>query len=263
LATEDDNEQQQQQHNDGDSDDIEKNKQDQIPAYLLTTYESFIQLTTEIINTTMNLISFNDLQQVALFIHNIANIHMQKQISMIYYKSGTGALRESEPEIIPIDRCVWPKQVKLDMLEQQQQQQRRRSAKDATSIMETNQEPEHADYEKFLSERFQEMEKKIQQYKKQLDEKKCQLASCFTSTVEQKIKNYVFQYGIKPLKMKRDLKIALVKHDYDAEIIERKFLQEPNDYQVSRILLLIEIIVVELLYFLFIILCMWCLDSNC
>jgi len=259
LATEDDNEQQQQQqHNDGDSDDIDKNKQDQIPAYLLTTNESFIQLTKEIINTKMNLISFDDLQQVALFIHNIANIHMQKQISMIYYKSGTGTLREPEPEIIPIDRCVWPKQVKLDMLEQQQQ--RRQSATDTTAIVDITQEPEHADYEKFLSERFHEMEKKIQHYKRQLDKKKCQLASCFTSTIEQKIKNYVFQYGIKPLQMKRDLKIALVKHDYDAEIIERKFLQEePNDYQVNRILILIQIIVV----FLFIILCMWCLDSNC
>jgi len=36
--------------------------------------------------------------------------------------------------------------------------------------------------------------------------------------------------------MKRDLKIALLKHDYDAELLERQYLQEkPNGYQVNRI----------------------------
>ena len=34
--------------------------------------------------------------------------------------------------------------------------------------------------------------------------------------------------------MKHDLKIVLLKHDYDAEILERKYLQQcPNEYQVN------------------------------
>jgi hypothetical protein len=53
--------------------------------------------------------------------------------------------------------------------------------------------------------------------------------------MEDMIRKYVQQYGIQPLKLQRDHKIALLKHDYDAEIIERKFLQEnPNEYQVNQ-----------------------------
>ena len=48
------------------------------------------------------------------------------------------------------------------------------------------------------------------------------------------------QNGIQPLKLQRNLKIALLKHDYDAEIIARKFLQaNPNEYQASRLLLIL------------------------
>jgi len=78
------------------------------------------------------------------------------------------------------------------------------------------------------------MDEKIEQYQKQLDEKRNQLIG-FTSTMEEIIGKYVFEYGIRPLKLKRDRKIAFLKHNYDAAIIDRKFLQEkPNDYQVNR-----------------------------
>jgi hypothetical protein len=34
--------------------------------------------------------------------------------------------------------------------------------------------------------------------------------------------------------MKRDHKIGLLEYDYDAEILQRKYLQEnPNEYQVK------------------------------
>jgi len=53
--------------------------------------------------------------------------------------------------------------------------------------------------------------------------------------MEEILRNYIFQYGIKPLKMKRNQKIALLKYNYDAEIIQRKFLHEkPINYQVNR-----------------------------
>ena len=65
-------------------------------------------------------------------------------------------------------------------------------------------------------------------------EKKKQLIG-FTSVMEKMIDKYVHQMVIRPLILKRDLKIALIKSDYDAEMIERKFLQEnPNEYQVTE-----------------------------
>ncbi|CAF2234943.1 unnamed protein product, partial [Rotaria magnacalcarata] len=40
--------------------------------------------------------------------------------------------------------------------------------------------------------------------------------------------------GIKPLEMKRDLKLALVNYDYDAEMLQREYFQEqPNNYQIE------------------------------
>ncbi|CAF4928132.1 unnamed protein product, partial [Rotaria socialis] len=48
------------------------------------------------------------------------------------------------------------------------------------------------------------------------------------------IEIHVQTYGIKPLEMKRDLKLALVNYDYDAEMLQREyFQQQPNNYQIE------------------------------
>ena len=53
--------------------------------------------------------------------------------------------------------------------------------------------------------------------------------------MEEFIENYVEFFGIRPLKLKRDLKIALIKHDYDSEILKRKHIHEkPNEYQLRN-----------------------------
>ena len=98
--------------------------------------------------------------------------------------------------------------------------------------MTTDGKDEQLDYENLVHQRLEEYNHQSDQYQKRLDEKKSSLLN-FTSTMEESIRTYVYQYGICPLKLQRDLKIALLKHDYDAEIIERKFFQEkPNEYQV-------------------------------
>jgi hypothetical protein len=99
--------------------------------------------------------------------------------------------------------------------------------------MEMNEEDQHHAYEELVHCRLQEMNEKIEQYQIQLDEMKSGLIG-FTSTMEEVIDTYIQQYGIKPLQMKRDHKIALLEYDYDAEILQRKYLQEnPNEYQVK------------------------------
>ena len=65
------------------------------------------------------------------------------------------------------------------------------------------------------------------------NEKKNSLTE-LTSTMEKSMEAYVQNYGIRALKLKHDLKITLVKHDYDAEILRRKYMHEqPNEYQVK------------------------------
>jgi hypothetical protein len=128
-------------------------------------------------------------------------------------------------DLMDVDRRVWPLQVKSVILG-------KRLPTTTVATMEINTEKEHLDCENLVYERLQEMNEKIEQYQRQLDKKKSQLTG-FTSTMEEAIDIYIQQHGIKPLKLKRDLKIALLKYDYDAEILERKYLQEkPNQYQV-------------------------------
>jgi hypothetical protein len=190
----------------------------------LATNEYFSHVIQKVIHTASS-ISINDIQQVAILKHNIADLDIQKQISTIYLRSGTGKLREPEVELIAVDRRVWPIQVKSAVSAQPSNMSR--------TTMEMNEEDQHHAYEELVHCRLQEMNEKIEQYQIQLDEMKSGLIG-FTSTVEEAIDTYIQQYGIKPLQMKRDHKIALLEYDYDAEILQRKYLQEnPNEYQVK------------------------------
>jgi hypothetical protein len=190
----------------------------------LATNEYFSHVIQKVIHTASS-ISINDIQQVAILKHNIADLDIQKQISTIYLRSGTGKLREPEVELIAVDRRVWPIQVKSAVSAQPSNMSR--------TTMEMNEEDQHHAYEELVHCRLQEMNEKIEQYRIQLNEMKSGLIG-FTSTMEEVIDTYIQQYGIKPLQMKRDHKIALLEYDYDAEILQRKYLQEnPNEYQVK------------------------------
>jgi hypothetical protein len=212
--------------NDHDDENLSKEKQDQIPVYLLTIDKSFTSMIQKAMDTASS-IEMNDFRQIAILMHQIADSQIQKQITNLYLLSGTGKLRGIESDLMDIDRRVWPMQVKSALLAKPSKQ------KNAT-VVETNKEVEHQEYENLVHERLQELNGKIEQYQRQLNEKKSHLMG-FTPSLETAIHNYVQQHGIMPLQMKRDLKIALVEHEYDAEILERKYVHEkPNDYQVRN-----------------------------
>ncbi len=214
---------------DYDNDDGLTNDKHKIPSYLLLSNETFNCFVQNLIQTT-NSITMHDIQYIAMCIHHIAAIHIQKQITIIYFKSGTGTLRDPQPELEPVDRRVWPEQVKSAMFSL--------SHTTNTTIFGLDHEQKQIAYENLVHQRLEEMNKQTDQYETDLNDKKNQLID-FTSTMEDMIQKYVQQHGIRPLRLQRDLKIALLKHDYDAEIIERKFLQEvPNDYQVNRFIFL-------------------------
>ncbi|CAF1408279.1 unnamed protein product [Adineta steineri] len=203
----------------------EEQEQDQIPAYLLTTNKSFDHMIQKVMNTASS-IDMNDLRQLALLIHHIAALNIQKQVTIVYLRSGTGKLRESEPSLTEVDRRVWPMQVKSAIAE------KRKQGKIVTTVQ-ISTEDEHRDHENLVYERLQQINKTIEQYQRQFNEKKSQLIG-LTTTIEEAIVKYVQHYGVIPLQMKRDMKIALLEYDYDAEILERKYLEEkPNDYQIE------------------------------
>ena len=187
-----------------------------VPAYLIPTNRTFHRL-VEKVRQAASSIDLDALRRIAILKHQIGDLHISKQISLIYLRSGKGELRQPGPEITPVDRCVWPAQVKSAML----------AAKPAI-----DEGDEHLAYVNLVHQRIRQMEEKIQQYQRQLDEAKQSLFG-LTPTMDEAIESFVQEHGIRPLEMKRDLKIALLEHDYDAKIVERQYAREnPNEYQV-------------------------------
>ena len=201
--------------------DNKDTQHDRIPVYLLPTNKSFNFIMSNVMHTATSM-TLDDLRQVAILIHQIAELCIDKQIKTTYLQSGTGILTDSEPELTKLGRRVWPTQMKSKMLEQYKKDNMNRTTTPTVKMTEED-EPRHC--EEFVQQCTREMNEKMVQYQQQLDEKESQLVD-MTSTMEEAIKAYVDQYGIRPLKMKRDLKIKLIKYDYHAEIIERKYLQE-------------------------------------
>ncbi|UJR12991.1 hypothetical protein I4U23_000017 [Adineta vaga] len=206
------------------NDNVKEEKSDDVPAYLSLTNISFLHVIQQIQNTE-NSIDMKDLQIIALLMHRITANRIQKQINSVYLRSGTGKLDDSSFDLIEIDRRVWPKEVKSDMLAKIAQS-------NITTATKINSDSEQLDFENLVNERLQQINEKIEQYTQQLIDKKNHLIG-FTSSIEKTIIQYVQRYGIIPLQMKRDLKIALLKHDYNTIILRRKYEQEnPNEYHL-------------------------------
>ena len=209
-------------------DDFKQEKSDDdTPAYLSLTNTSFLRLIKNI-QAVQSTVSATDLQTIATSMHHIAALRLQKHITNLYLRSGTGKLGDPNSDLSNINWRVWPAQVKSVM-----------SAKHAQSNIAMNDttnnaEDEHLECENLVTERLEEIKDKIEQYNKQLEDKRSHLFG-FTSAMEDTIIQYVQHYGIIPLQMKTDLKIALLRHDYNATILQRKYEQEnPNQYQVNH-----------------------------
>ena len=184
-----------------------------LPAYLRPTNGAFRRLVEKVTEAASS-IDVESLRRIAILKHQIAALQINKQISLVYLRSGKGELREPEPEITPVDRRVWPTQVKSAM-----------------SL--TREEDEHVAYEHLVHQRVRQTDEQIQRYQRQVNEAK-QSVFGLTASMDEAMDAFVEEHGIRPLRMKRDLKIALLEHEFDAEILERRYAQEnPNDYQVQ------------------------------
>ena len=213
---------------------------DDVPAYLLRTNKAFLRAAHQVLTTTTSSISVDDLQLIALLMHRIAALYIQKQITHVYLRSGTGKLRQPAGDLMDIDRRVWPVQVTSAMVTK-----RAKANPSSATAITADTDGDQLEYESLVNERLQEIKQQMKAYKQQLDEKKSQLMK-FTPEMEEALVHYVQHYGLVPLQMKRDLKTALLQHHYDATLLDRKYAHaEPNAYQVS-----------DLLY------CMWSSDAN-
>lgn len=224
--------------NNYDDDDYDDNdtEQDQIPNYLSLNNQSFIHMTQTILKT-VNSINMNDIQQIALIMHHKAAVHYRRELTKVYLLSVLGTLKEPECDLKEIDRRVWPIQVKSLMLTHCQSTTSTdisTTAMTTTTNTEMLSQEEHLSCENLLRQQLQEMKQQIIQYEQELDEKKNSLTE-YTPDMENIIQIYAEHNGIQSLRLIYDFKVAMIKYNYESEILGRKYFHEkPNDYQVNK-----------------------------
>ncbi|CAF5206471.1 unnamed protein product, partial [Rotaria magnacalcarata] len=203
----------------------ENENENEIPKYLLLTNPLFVRMIRNFIDTTTSSPEIVKLQKFAIYVHHIKTLQLQKQISTTYLLSGTGQLGSSEFELVPVDRRVWPIQVKNVLIEQQ------KNLSSITTMEINHDQDDHATFEALVRQRLKETDEKIDYYQKKCDQIKNHFMET-NSNIEIAIEHYVQQYGIQVIQLKSNLKKALIKYDYDTEILERQYKQQkPNEYQ--------------------------------
>jgi hypothetical protein len=172
-----------------------------------------------------------DLRQLAILKHKIADINFQKQLWEIYLKSGTGQWETQESSQTSVDRRLWPMHVKklvpsrINVIDRNQ-------ANDEQKICET-----------IVNEQLEAFNKAIEQYQNEFDRKKNSfMYSIIHAQIVETIETFVQQHGIRPLQMKFNHTVTLLECNYDAEILEREFLRlQPTEYQVKSTTTILDV----------------------
>ena len=133
-----------------------------------------------------------------------------------------GKLQQTDYDSMDIDRRFWPIQVQSLLLNHRKSSSTTADTAATTTITTTTSiiatdmisTEEQIACQNTLQEQLREMKEEIERYQQLFNEKKNSLSE-LTSTMEESIEAYVQNRGIRAFKLKHDLKITLVKHDYD------------------------------------------------
>jgi hypothetical protein len=213
-------------------DENEKQKKDEIPEYLKSTNKIFDQILTDHIISGFITITMEDLRQLAILKHKIADMNLRKKLWTIYLKSGTGQWETQESGKTTVDRRIWPAQVKKMISSP--------SSNNTIDISEESDDDEQKKYETRVHQYLDELNNTMEQYQNEFDKKKNDLMDYYTDDIEKAIETFVQQHGVRPLQMKLDYKIAILEYDYDMEILEREYLRlKPTEYQVKYFFIII------------------------
>jgi len=212
--------------------DNQNQKKDEIPEYLKSTNKIFDQILADHSINGFITITNEDLRQLAILKHKIADLNLRKQLWTIYLKSGTGQWETQESGKTTVDRRIWPTQLKKIISSP--------SSNNTIDISEESDDDEQKKYETRVQQYLEELNNTMEQYQNEFDKKKNDLMDYYTDDIEKAIEKFVQQHGIRPLQMKLDYKIAILEYDYDMEILEREYLQlKPTEYQVKYFFIII------------------------
>lgn len=183
-----------------------------IPFYLRLD-ETHFKLWQNTHRSLLDLFDIHDIQYFMYYQYEIVYLQIQNDIYDLYLKSGRGGLDDSiDSDLGTIERCFWPHQI-------------RKSIDDNES------------YETFIDERQQHNRQQIKFFECEQEKIKKENHLHWSTLIEQYIQEYVDEFIVRPLTMKRDLKISLLHYDFRSHLIERYFLmQNPTEKQVSLLL---------------------------
>ena len=207
--------------------DEENHFDNSIPSYLLPSNKSFVEMIEKeqcLKNKSPNIV--DDLRQIALVLHQLAVNHLQQDLWSTYILCGTGRLKQAlaNTELttsITHGPHIWPVKVKSFILS------------NSSSLLTTVVEKEHDQAcLRFANKFIGDLNKQRDQYRDQLNEKK-RKCSEYTEVIEQALQTYIERERIDYLRLKCELKKALLAHYYFEQTFQWQYQQlNPNEYQV-------------------------------
>ncbi len=198
-----------------DEEDDQNQQKNDLPHYLQSTNDFSKKLSIHhLTNPSWTTNTVEDLRQLAILQHKMADIYFQKELYEIYLKAGKGQWETEESGQTMVDRCMWPVHINKMIHHRTEDEQKR--------------------CEILVHEYLAKFNQTIEQYQNEFDQKKNSLKDLTDDNLITTIQTLVQQYSIRPLQMMFNYKKTILECNYDSEILEREFLRlKPNEYQVK------------------------------
>jgi hypothetical protein len=211
---------------------------DYMPKYLSNSSQTFEDIVNPIFQKTANPFNIEDLRQIALLEHKLKLIDLNTLLWTTYLRSGTGKLNEDEqPHLqaaataiaaagitttsVRYSPAIWPQELKTTMLA------------DRTAKFKSN-EIDHEKYLNYVMKMLRTLREQNTVYQMQLKERKQRLNTSFTLELEEAIKSFIEEYGIRSHRILIEGKIAIIKYDYNDKLFEADFYHEtPYQEQIT------------------------------
>ncbi|CAF1560469.1 unnamed protein product, partial [Rotaria sordida] len=201
--------------------DNEQPTSNQVPRYLSSHNKAFEQMINPILEktttTTTTSIKIEYLREIAILIHQLECIDLDRLLWTTYLRSGTGRLK---PEVTTSTFLLWPLEVKQRMIDRGEA-----TTSDPNEI-------DHASCLSYVQRVLQKFRNQTEYYQAQLKERKKRLNNYWTYEIEEAITKFVQQHVTPIYKVPTQGQIATVEYDYNDQLIQLEYEQQnPNEYQ--------------------------------
>ncbi|UJR06546.1 hypothetical protein I4U23_010829 [Adineta vaga] len=191
-----------------------------IPQYLALDSFRFQKFIQSFLATTANPFTQKDIQDMALILRQIMITQLQMNLFDIYLQSGTGKLGKndhSSPSINTLQNplFLWPLEIK--------------------STLSQTSNVDHNTCLTYVNQILDQYTNQLRDYERKIQNKKLLLNDLFTFDMETILMDFIEEQELRQVQIRIQSKIAIIKYDYQDELIDRKYnqLQKPTDEQLA------------------------------